>query len=192
MRPYFTLAAYLLIGGVIGLVSAWAAIGDRYGLFRRQSYPWTVWPNAGNPDADPYTVAHFARAGILPAKGLEVIYYYTSNDSDGQKLRAQCNYMISGPDLQTSEWSVTVYDKDGELIRNPARRYGFNSKNITRAPDGSYVIWLSREAAAGNWLPSGRNGNRQLVLRLYNPDRGYVANPVSAPLPEIRKTGCSS
>lgn len=192
MHSYFKLAAYLLIGGLIGLASAWAAIGERHGLFRKQAGSWTVWPNAGNPEADPYTIAHFARAGILPAKGLEVLYFYARLDSGGQKIQAKCSYMISGKSIQTSAWSLTLYNGDGQLIRNPAQRYGFNSANVIRAAGGAYVVWLSRDAHPGNWLPNGQSGTRQLVLRLYNPDRGYVANPVSAPLPEIRKTGCIS
>lgn len=192
MRPYFKLLTYLFLGGLIGLASAWAAIGDRYGLFRKQARPWIVWPNAGKPDADPYTIAHFARAGVLPAKSLEALTFTTHTDTDGQKLQAGCNYMISGRALQASEWSLILYNQNGELIRNPAQRYGFNSRSLTRSANGSYVIWLSGQASPGNWLPMGQDGDRQLVLRLYNPDRGYVANPVSAPVPEIRKTGCDS
>jgi len=192
LRPYFKLAAYLLIGGLIGLVSAWAAIGDQYGLFRKQSGPWITWPNAGSPEADPYTIAHFARAGILPAKKLEVLYFYAKTDSAGQPILARCTYTISGDVLLTSAWSLTLYDGDGQLIRNPARRYGFNNRNVIRGPDGSYVIWLAPAASPGNWLPGGRRGARQLVLRLYNPDRGYVGAPEAVPLPQIKKTGCSA
>ena len=192
MHSYFKLAAYLFLGGFIGLVTAWAAIGNQYGLFRKQALSWVVWPNAGSPKADPYTIAHFTRAGILPAKNLEVIYYYAETDTDGQPLLGSCNYMISGGSLQASEWSLTLYDGDGDLIRNPARRYGFNSRNTAFAANGNYVIWVSKDATPGNWLPNGRSGKRQFVLRLYNPDRGYVSDALSAPLPEIRKTGCHS
>ncbi len=190
MSAFYKYAVFLILGTVLGIGSAWYALEDEHGFFRLKYGPWVLRRNAGAPDSDPYTIAHFIRSGMLPAKALEVMYFFAAADDQGRKLDARCTYSLDGKVIDASRWSLSLYDESGNFIRNPARRYGFNSENIIRSGKDTIHLVLSPEARPGNWLPGGEDGRRQLILRLYNPSRTYVSDPARTPLPTIRRTKC--
>ena len=79
---------------------------------------------------------------------------------------------------------------DGRLIVNPAHRAGFQSREILRAPDGSFTITVSPVVAPGNWLPTGHVENLQLVLRLYDTPLTTAADFTNMDMPSIDKVSC--
>jgi hypothetical protein len=70
-------------------------------------------------------------------------------------------------------WSLTLYDADGYLVENAARRYAIGNSHppLARRADGSIVVAVQRDRpteAGVNWLPAPAGGFR-LNLRLYWP-----------------------
>ncbi len=190
MSAFYKYTVFLLLGAFLGLGSVWYVLEDSQLFFKIRTGPWILMPLAGDPDADPYTLAHFSRNGMLPAKALEVMYFFAGQDDKGEKLDGRCSYIVSGRPVDAARWSLSIYGQDGRPLKNPAERYGFNSENIIWANREAFQINISPEVSPGNWLPGGADGKRLLILRLYNPSRNYIAGPMSTPLPSIRKTQC--
>lgn len=174
-----------------GIGSSWYMIEHGTRVSTRTAGPWTTWVLSGQPEADPYTRAHFARAGSLPMPTDIARTYEAGRDSDGDRLHSSCEYAVQGEGLDQSWWSLAVFNDRGLLIPNPAERYAFNSRTIARAPDGSYLISLSRDARPGNWLPTTGAGRLVLVLTIQSNRSQRVPDAVEeASLPVIRKVAC--
>jgi hypothetical protein len=181
--------AALALGGGFG--TAWYTIewGSRFST--RSFGPWTVWPTAGRPEADPYTRAHIARTALLPLSSTLELTYSAYTDSAGSRLSSSCDYAIVVDGLDSTWWSVAAYAGQGQLIQNTAERYGFNTSTVMREPDGRAVIMLARDARPGNWLPI--SGSR-LTIVLTVQDAAWAAAAQDAgtpkPLPDIQKLAC--
>ena len=79
-------AIYFGLAVVLGIASAWLMVDRGSLLTTGQFGAWSVWYNAGHPDADPYTRAHFARLGRLPVTSTSALYYVARGDDDGDTL----------------------------------------------------------------------------------------------------------
>lgn len=193
MRTLLILVVGFLLALSVGLGSTWYMIARGSPLTTGQFGPWSVWFEAGNPEADPYTKAYLARSGRLPITSTNALYYFARTDDSGQPLRASCDYVIDGKPINAAWWSLAVYDTAGRLIPNKAGRHSFSRTDIVRQADGSFRIVLSSAARPGNWLPTGDSETVQLVLRVYGP-RDFNAtvggDPVERHLPEIQMVGC--
>lgn len=181
--------AALALGG--GLGSAWYAIDSGWRFSTRSFGPWTTWPLAGRPEADPYTRAHIAHTALLPLSSTLELTYRARADSTGGRLTSACDYAIIIEGLESVWWSIAAYGGQGQLIQNTAERYGFNTSTVMREPDGRAVIMLARDARPGNWLPVG--GSRLSVV-LTVQDATWAASVQDGgppkPLPEIQKLAC--
>src|SRR3954452_4836168 len=89
-------------------------------------------------------------------------------------------------------WSLTMYDLDGFLVPNPAKRYAIGPFHppLVKGRDGSIVVALQRDKPAElgvNWLPTPASGNFRLNLRIYEPARSALTGkwkpPPVKPLP---------
>lgn len=182
-----------LAGAGAGAASAWLATGQVDESAGRGPAPWKTMAGTGSTAASALQRATVARVGIWALPESEVIYFNTESDSAGRPLRADCDYVLeAGQEPRTRWWSIGVY-RDYFWIDNPADRYSLTSSTIARRPQGGYSVTLSREPAAGNWLPLGeREGRITLLFRLYQPDPGIGKNPEAVPLPSVRRKGCRS
>ena len=193
MRVLFKLLTFSAAGLLLGLGSAWYMITHGSALTLQKVGPWTSWVKAGNPEADPYTRAHFSRSGRLPITSTSARYYVAHLDSSGSRLDAECEYVISGSAIPSSWWSLAVYDESGGIIPNKAQRYTYNKNNLSLQENDSYEIRLSPYARSGNWIPLAGSGDIQLVLRIYRLEttedliKEQEAEDI---LPVIRRIGC--
>ncbi len=193
MAFFANLILFLALSLFVGLGSAWYALERGLPMTTREAGPWSIWHEAGQTNADPYTAAYVARAGWLPITSSHALYYVARKDSDGNPLTAECTYLLSGARLDAQWWSLGLFDADGRPIPNKARRFAFNSSNTVRNADGSFTIWLSREAKPGNWLPSTRGDDNMLVLRIFGPGKAEEAqseNEIERSLPKIKRISC--
>lgn len=175
-------AGIALLGGI---GSSWYMIEIGTPLTTVKAGPWTTWPAAATPTADPYTRARAARHGSLPISGTVAQVWEARTDSAGQRLHSSCEYAVTGRGLDEGWWTLAVYDDHGHLIPNAAHRHAFNSSTVMRSPDGSFLVTLARDARPGNWLPTGAAGRLTLVLTLIE-----AGDVVGTGLPEIRRVAC--
>lgn len=190
-----TLADIALFVGIVligGLGSSWYMVEAGSTLTTRSVGPWVTWTNAARSDADPYTRAHFARAGTLPLSSDVSETYLATSDSDGKRLYSSCEYAVEGEDIAASWWSLTIFDDRGRLIPNPLQRYGFTSDTIALGPNGNFTITLSRDARPGNWVPTGGAGRLALLLTAIDTrETGIISGSAREPdLPRIRRIQC--
>jgi hypothetical protein len=190
VRLLIDIVVAIVIALTLGVSTAWYAI-DRGFLFGAVTAgAWTAWPAAGSADADPYSLATLARTGEVPLGAGEGIAFTADNDSAGTPLSGLCTYQVVGQTPAARLWTLTAYDDQGRLMINAARRSGFQSREILRHPDGSFVIMVSPQVMPGNWLPVGRVQHFRLVLRLYDTPVTTGSRIADLTMPDIRKVGC--
>ncbi len=186
-------AVYIAIAIGGGLASAWLMVHSGSRLTTTTSGPWVAWTMAGRSDADPYTRAHTVRLGQLPINTTLALAWHALTDNDGERLRSSCEYVIETEALDAVWWSLAVFDENGNLIRNNAERYAFNTATALRDADGGVSIALSRDARPGNWLPIGVAGRITLAFTVQDPKWVVqVADDQTRQrvLPVIRRIAC--
>lgn len=187
------IAVFIIGGASLGYCSAQTAIIQGIGVNAIRNGPWIVWPSAGNPKADPYTRAHFARTGELPLASFESVIFRSFQDDSGERLTSACEYTLHGSPIDVRWWNLTVYGHDGTLIANPADRYSFNSDNILLNADGSFKIGISRQPLPGNWIPLQVGDDRSffVTFRLFGPGQNLLNRLGTALVPKIVKGRCA-
>lgn len=185
-------ALFIGIVLILGLGSSWYMVERGSALTTVTVGPWVAWTAAGRPDADPYTRAHEARLGILPLSTQISHTFIARTDSEGRTLHSSCTYTITGYEIPNFWWSLTVFDADGRLIPNVLGRSAFTSDTMAINPNGSYVATLSRDAHAGNWLPTGGAGRLALAFTVLDLGTRAVAQEgdIERTVPAITRTGC--
>jgi hypothetical protein len=190
MPPLQTIAV-IAVAAVLGIGSAWLAVVGDVGFEAIRAGAWTAWPT-GAAHADPYIRARFARTGEVPISAAEGTSFVANEDSAGEMLMGNCDYLITGRTPAAQWWTLTLYrEGDLSLIANPTERYGFNSTSIIREPDGSFRIIVSPRARPGNWLPSDEKAGRlQLVFRFYDTPIATGGSVGDIDMPKIEQGGC--
>lgn len=190
MRLLIDIAIAVILAAVLGLATAWFAI-ERGPLFGGMAVgPWDAWPASGSPNADPYAVARLARTGEVPLGAGEGLAFTARNDSAGEPLSGRCTYRIDGQTPAARLWTLTAYDGNGRLMANAARRTGFQSREILRRPDGSFLVTASPDVQPGNWLPIATPGPFSLVFRLYDTPLTTGGEVSDRMMPAIVLEGC--
>jgi hypothetical protein len=190
--PPLQIIAVIAISAVLGIGTAWLAVVGDVGFEAIRAGAWTAWPTAGATDSDPYIRARFARTGELPISAAEGTAFVAAADSAGETLVGNCDYLIAGRTPAAQWWTLTLYrDADLSLIANPTERYGFNSTNIVREPDGSFDIVVAPRARPGNWLPSDEKAKAlRLVFRLYDTPIATGGSVADIEMPRIERGTC--
>jgi hypothetical protein len=177
--------------------------------------PWSTGLDFGTADASAKTRAVVALRGLLALPAKEARYYTAATDSAGQPLDGRCRYRVAGGVIPGRWWSLTLYDRDGYLVKNPANRFSVQSHDVARYTPGvaaddqsdraramraifaaeqrwAVVVAPTAPAASAqaSWLPSGGIERFELTLRIYLPADGGSGNPPAAMLPSIIKEGC--
>ena len=155
---------------------------DRYS--RRRNRGWLL-PGAyvGRFGRNYLARAVVTRVGLGANTREEALYPIAFRDSKGRRLTGRHRYVVRFrrrelPPVRAF-WSLTVYDREGFLVRNPIDRYsvGDRTRGLHRGRGGSLTLYVQHSAPAGrrrsNWLPAPR-GRFRLMLRLYEPRRSAL------------------
>jgi len=126
-------------------------------------------------------VAVFGLGANIPE---DAIYLNAGVDSTGRELAGGRDYTLtfaaSALPPVKGFWSVTLYDRKGYLLDNPIQRYNLRiSDPLHYNEDGSLTLLVQPDKPAdermhANWLPSPRDGNFVLSMRLYWPDQDVL------------------
>lgn len=184
---------FVLTALLSGFGSAWLILENGSRLTSTIDGQWKSWRTAGRPDADPYARAHLSRSGRLPLSSANVQYFMAKTDNQGLRLLGTCEYSIENTETLGDWWSLTAFDDDGNLLKNNADRYAFNSSTILRDTTGKYKVSLSSAPRPGNWLPTAVGKKITLLFRLHKPaiaELGGNEKHHRRHLPSIRRIKC--
>jgi hypothetical protein len=177
---------------VVGLGATWVTATRGTDLGTLTIGAWTARPRNGSPDIDPYSRAVIARSGELPIGTGDGIAFLATADDHKRPLDGRCDVVVSGVTPAARFWTLTLYDRKGQLVANSLQRYGFTSEEIVRNSDGSFAVNVASRARAGNWLPTGGIERYVLMLRLYDTPVGVATRTQrDAPMPSVATGGCS-
>jgi len=190
-------AACIVLGGIaLGIGSAWLVLKSPWSAPMVTVGAWKTSTLAGGIDADMYTRARIAVAGLLALSRDETLYYVADRDDSGRPLRSSCSYRIEGAAPAARWWSITAYADDFYLFANHERRYSLNGRTARLDGEGHFAMLSGPQdpnpAAAATpllWLPTPGDRGLMFTLRLYNPDPALAAAPARLVAPSIRPVG---
>ncbi|KRD61581.1 hypothetical protein ASE40_08610 [Flavobacterium sp. Root935] len=182
----------------LGLILLAVVLGSGIGIYniksgksdsQRKIGNWqTVDKDKDLNTADLLTIAQVAVYGPYALTKKEVIYLSTNTDSEGNALDPKSDYVINGKKLDAKYWSITAYDENGFLIKNPINKYSYNLEDVKYEADStSYKINLSGTEKKENWLPINNVQKTSLIIRLYLPSEKLRENLTVETLPTIQK-----
>lgn len=190
MKPW---ARYLLCGFAglaLGAGGAfWSVRSGAFGSSARIG-PWTTGGDIGTARASAWTRASVAVHGLLALPAREARYYSADEDDDGRPLDGRCRYRITGGEAGGAWFSLTLYDKAGYLVANPAGVYSVGSAAMTPAERRSWIVAAAPGRQPGRWLPTGGLDRFNLTLRVYLPADGGRSDLPRERLPRIERLGC--
>jgi hypothetical protein len=161
-----------------GVTDAKRRIAERIEISGHMINGWRVM----NESMGVYGNDYWRRAGVamygLGANSPEdAIYPRLMRDGQGQPLSGTHRYRFRIPadDMPPANafWSLTIYDQNGYLAKNPIDRFALGDRDaLRREPDGSIVLYI-QETSPGpelesNWLPVP-NGPISPTFRMYLP-----------------------
>ena len=152
--------------------------------------PWQTGKSFGTVDASTLTRAKVALTGLLALPSKEAMYFTAQNDSDGRALDGRCNYVVRGGKLDGRWWSVTLYEGEGWLVKNAAKRWSVPASAVPVDEAGGWSFTVAPSAQSGTWLPTGSVPKFDLTLRLYHPSAMTIESPETANLPTIERKEC--
>ena len=149
---------------------------------------WQTNEHIGASEAGPVVRALVARRGLLALNRSETVYFTAWQDDDGEPLRETCSYRISGEDMPTRWWSLTLYAEDDFLPIN-----GDEAHAVTRTDLGAdawSVIAGPALIPDVPWLSNRNAGHFSITLRLYHPEDVVRDAPQTLNLPSITRLSC--
>ena len=155
------------------------------------SGPWETGKSFGTVDASTLTRAKVALSGLLALPAKEAMYFTATRDSNGRALDGRCTYDVRGGTLDGRWWSVTLYEGEGWLVKNAAKRWSIPASAVTTDAQGRWSFTVSPDTQSGSWLPTGSVEAFDLTLRLYHPSADIIKSPETAQLPIIDRKGCA-
>ena len=147
-----------------------AAMGKRLG-------GWRVQLDLGRYGTNHEQRAVVALAGLGAGLAEDAVQAAADTDGGGQPLSGAHRYQLrfapgAGPPVNAF-WSLTLYDDQDRLVRNPIGRHALGNRDPLRSEaDGALEIVIQRDDPGpdrrANWLPAPEDGFN-LILRLYHP-----------------------
>ncbi len=171
-----------------GIYAAQALISEKTRILGSAANGWSFNLDTGRTGND-----YLLRAALaidIPFTNVpeEAVYMTCREDAEGEMLTGESNYVIrfepDGLPPVDAFWSVTLYDADGFMVRNPIDRYSIGDRTLGIRPsaDGAIEIFLQNEQPqdASNWLPAPE-GEFYLYLRCYLPQPKLLSGEWTPP-----------
>jgi hypothetical protein len=191
MKTWHRYVICVALGLIGGAAYAVQQVRDGLNAGLVSNGPWETGKSFGTLDASTLTRAKVALSGLMALPAKEAMYFTATHDSNGRKLDGRCSYDVRGGTLDGRWWSVTLYEGEGWLVKNAAKRWSVAASAVTPDAQGRWSFTVSPDAQDGNWLPTGSAKAFDLTLRLYHPSLEVIDNPEKAKLPVIERKGCA-
>jgi hypothetical protein len=175
----------------LGLWSAWLAVRSPAPVDTITLGAWQAWPNAGTVDADPYSRARVARTGEIPLGSGEGLMLLALNDDAGEPLVSSCDYKIVGQTPPARLWTVSLENRDGQVVKERDGVAALGSDTLLREDDGSFEIALSTRAQSGNWISTEEAVRFRVVVRLYDTTARTGTELTTLVMPRIARERCA-
>ena len=186
---FIALILAIAFGG--GIWSTLVALNATVGFGAIKLGAWQAFPQAQTVDADPYAKAHRANAGRLLLGGAEGLRFTADVDESGERLNGNCTYAIIGKTPVARLWTLFASDRnDQPPSGNADLPLALNSRIILRERDGSFVVQVSSEAQAGNWLAVQPARPFRLTLTLLDTPTAGSSGLIDLSMPRVQKIGC--
>lgn len=192
MRSGFRYGIMLIAGLALGTGAAALQLRQSFAAMGIENGPWRTGEKVGTADASVATRATVALRGLLALPEREAIYFNASTDSQGRPLSGKCRYRVSGGAIDARWWSLTLYDKAGYLIPNPASVYSVGSAAIPPEEKAGWTVDIARQRTGAHWIAMPDDQPFELTLRAYHPSRELLAKRGSVPLPRIERGECGA
>ena len=192
MRTGFRYGIMLVAGLALGTGAAALQLKQSFAAMGIENGPWRTGEKVGTADASVATRATVALRGLLALPEREAIYFNASTDSQGRQLVGKCRYRVSGGAIDARWWSLTLYDKAGYLIPNPASVYSVGSAAIPSKEKANWTVDIARQRTGAHWIAMPDDQPFELTLRAYHPSRELLARRGSVPLPRIERGECDA
>lgn len=180
-----------LVGVALGLAATYATTSNDLPFGAARTGPWTSWPRAASPEADPYARAIVARRAEAPVGAGEGIAFVAREDDEGRPLNGSCDYILAGPTPVTRLWTINLFTREGALLPPGLGRRALSSDDILRAADGSFTIETAPSARPGNWLGTPARAPFAIALTLYDTSVSPTKTSLDGlPLLSIRRGAC--
>jgi hypothetical protein len=180
-----------VVAAFLGLGATWFASVRGFVFGGVKIGAWTARPQIGTIGIDPYARAEISRSGELPLGSGDGVAFRATADDSGKLLDGRCDVTVAGTTPQARFWTLTLYDRAGNLLPNPVGRYGLNSLEALRRSDGTFSIAISPNARPGNWIPTGGAQRYIMILRLYDTAAGVATREGrETPMPAVHMGAC--
>lgn len=191
MRHAFNIAIVLLIGLLLGGLSAQFALQRTFGIGAINAGVWSAWPFVGGSEVDPYTAARSTVDGAIPLGAAEGLAFETLQDDGGQILKRECSYVLYGSTPASRFWTLTAYELSGDVIEDEkGKASAILSRHLVRGADSKFTITVGDKPSSGNWLKLDGNGDFKFVLRLYDTPITSSAGLSDPELPQLQRLEC--
>jgi hypothetical protein len=179
-----------VVGVLVGAGSAWFVLSGAVRVSEDRVGAWSIDLDRAGEDAGLYQRGITAVQVLLALAKEEAVYFVAAADDDGDPLRGDCTYRVTGGDLPATWWSLTLYD-GAYLPENDDEHLSVDATSVEVAPDGAWSAYLGTSPDAdGDWISTNGADRPNLVLRLYVPEDSVLADPTTVPVPRITRLAC--
>ena len=162
------------------------------GTAQSEAWLFNIDPGMGDWGTDFARRAYWAMWGLGTNISKDAVYGVTQLDSNLAPLQGENTYLIRfEPEAlppTNAFWSITNYDIEGYLERNPMDRYSLGSNHdLSYNADGSLDVYLSHsppDDESLNWVPAPA-GEFKTLLRIYWPEERVLEGNWS--LPDVQR-----
>jgi len=188
----FAIGFSLLFGIIFGLASAFYLINTQNISTAFQFQGWQSWSAETGSSLNPYSWAALGMRGEIPFDTSTNIEFRASVDRDGNPLKAQCSYQITGEIPQSRLWTLVSVETNQANQLDYSNQTYISSRQIQFSADNSILLAVQKDLSAGNWLEIKAADEFTLILRLYSTWLASGISIKSQTMPVIEKVGhCS-
>ena len=172
-------AIALLAGVVLGVISAINALGSVGLKPVAPTSKWSEWQLNGASTTLVYALGHFLGDGQLPPPK-SARYFVRNTDEDGNRLRADCIYVVEGKITPARWWTMSAAAAGTEAPKSE-----LSAGEAILSQDNTLKLTISARPAPGNWIVPADSGGLALRFIVNEPVLGQDIS-----LPTITKSGC--